>query len=95
MKRLLRKLFHEESSVPVSGLSAPLPASVSVSKTPQDQPAETQKPVAEPSPQSSTRDSLAAQKPVSMSPEQIPELELPSLVQHQSETSPRNTPVRA
>jgi len=34
-----------------------------------------------------------------MSPEQIPvavpELELPSPVQHQSETIPRNTPIRA
>lgn len=89
----------EEASVPVSGLSTPLPPSVSVSKTTQHQPAETQKPVAEPVPQSSTRDSLAAQEPVSRSPEQIPvvvpEVEIPSPLQHQSETSPRNTPIRA
>ena len=87
----------EESSVPVSGSSTP--PSVAVSKTTQDQPAETQKPVAEPIPQSSTPDAPAAQEPVPMSPEQIPvavpELELLSPVQHQSETSPRNTPMKA
>lgn len=98
----------EESSAPLSGLSTPPtvsgsstppPPSVGVSMTTQDQPTETQKPTAEPILQSSTRDSLAAQEPVSMSPEQIPvavpELELPSLVQHPSETSPRNMPIRA
>lgn len=89
------------SSVPLSGLSTPPtvsgsstppPPSVGVSMTTQDQPTETQKPTAEPILQSSTRDSLAAQEPVSMSPEQIPvavpELELPSPVQHPSESSP-------
>ena len=98
----------EESSVAVSGSStsptvsgsSTLPSpNVTVSKTIQDQPAETQKPAAKPIPKSSTRDSLAAQEPVSMSPEQIPvavpELELPSPVQHQSETSPRKTLIRA
>lgn len=76
----------------------PPPPSVSVSKTTQEQTADTQKPVAEPIPQSPTRDSLVAQEPVSMFPEQIPdavpELELPSHVQYQSETISRNTPIR-
>ena len=83
----------------VSGSSTLPSPSVAVSKTTQDQPAETRKPVAEPIPQSSTGDSLSAQEPVSVSPEQlpvaVPELERPSLVQHPSETSPRNTPIRA
>ena len=78
----------EESSVPVSGSSSPPPPSVTVSTTTQDQSAETQKPVADTIPQSSTPDAPAAQEPVPMSPEQIPvtvpELELPSPVQHQS-----------
>ena len=79
--------------------SSTLPSpSVAVSKTTQDQPAETWKPVAEPIPQSSTGDSLSAQEPVSVSPEQlpvaVPELERPSPVQHPSETSPRNTPIK-
>ena len=77
----------------VSGSSTLPSPSVAVSTTTQDQPAETQKPVAEPIPQPSARDSLAAQEPVSMSPGQllvpVPELELPSPVQHQSETSPK------
>ena len=67
--------------------------------TTQGQPTETQKPVAEPIPQSSTPDVPAAEEPVPWSPEQIPvaipELEPPSLVPHQSETSPRNTPLKA
>ena len=56
----------EESSVPVSGSNTPPPPpSVTVSKTTQDQPAETQKPVAEPIPQPSTPDAPAAQEPCS------------------------------
>ena len=90
----------EESSIPVSRLSTPPPPpSVTASKTTQDQPAVTQKPVAEPIPQSTISDAPVAEEPVPMSPEQIPvavpELEPPSPVQHQSETSPRNTPVKA
>ena len=89
----------EESSVPVSGSSTPPSPRVTVSKTTQGQPNETLKPVAEPIPQSSTPDAPAAQEPVPMSPEQIPvavpELEPPSPVQLESETSPRNTPVKA
>ena len=77
---------------PLSTLSSTTPPrSVSDAKTTEEQPAETQKPVAEPIPQSSTGDSLVAQEPVytCMSPEQIPvavpELELPSQVQHHLE----------
>lgn len=57
----------QESSVSASGTSTPSttplppPPSVGVSKTTQDQTAETQKPVAEPIPQFSLRDSLVAQ----------------------------------
>lgn len=57
----------QESSVSVSGTSTPSttplppPPSVGVSKTTQNQTAETQKPVAEPIPQFSLRDSLVAQ----------------------------------
>ena len=87
------------TSSKVSGSSTLPSPSVAVSKTTLDQPAETRKPVAEPIPHSSTGDSLSAQEPVSVSPEQfpvaVPELERPSPVQHPSETSPRNTPIRA
>ena len=99
MKRLFEEVVPEESSVPVSGLSTPPSPSVNVSKSTQGQPTETQKHVAEPISQSSTPDAPAAEEPVPMSPEQIPvavpELEPPSPVQYQSETSPRNTPVKA
>ena len=89
------------SSTPpkVSRSATQPPPIVTVSKTTKDQPAVTQKPVAEPIPQSSTPDAPAAKEPVPTSPEQIPVavpgLEPPSPVQHQSETSPRNMPMRA
>jgi len=59
-----KEVVPEESSVPMSGSSTPPPPSVTVSKTTEDQPAETQKPVAGPIPQSSTPDPPAAQEPV-------------------------------
>ena len=64
-----KEAFEEEvpegSSVPVSGSSTPpLPPSVTVSKTTQGQPTETQKPVAVPNPQSSSLDAPAPQEPV-------------------------------
>ena len=60
---------------------------------------ETNRPVTEPIPQSGTRDSLAAQEPVSVSPERIPvtdsELSVASQMQLVNETIPRSKPVRA
>ena len=87
-------------AVPVSVPSTPLPSpSTSVPATTLEQPAEIPDPVAYPVPESPTRKSSAAPEPVSKSPVKIPvavsETEPPPLIQHQSETVPRNSPVRA
>ena len=87
-------------AVPVSVPSTPSPSpSTSVPATTLEQPAEIPDPVAYPVPESPTRKSSAAPEPVSKSPVKIPvavsETEPPPLIQHQSETVPRNSPVRA
>ena len=94
----------EESSVPMA-----VPASVpstpptsprtSVSESPVEQTAQTPNSVAEPVPESPTRNLPAAQEPVPKSPTQSPvaasESEPPPQTQHQSETFSGNSPMRA
>ena len=87
-------------AVPVSVPSTPSPSpSTSVPATTLEQPAEIPDPVAYPVPESPSRKSSAALEPVSKSPVKIPvavsETEPPPLIQHQSETGPRNSPMRA
>ncbi|KAL9976939.1 hypothetical protein ACROYT_G014286 [Oculina patagonica] len=85
---------------PVAVPRTPLPSpSTSVPATTLEQPAEIPDPIAHPVPESPTRQSPAAPEIVSKSPVKIPvavsEAEPPSPMQHQSETVPRNSPVRA
>ena len=87
-------------AVPESVPSTPSPSpSTSVPATTLEQPAEIRDPVAYPIPESPTRKSSATPEPVSKSPVKIPvavsETEPPPLIQHQSETVPRSSPVRA
>ncbi len=87
-----------QMAVPVSVPSTPSPSpSTSVPATTLEQPAQIPDPVADPVPESPTRQSPAAPEPVS--PVKIPvavaETGPPPPMQHQSETVPRNSPVRA
>jgi len=87
-------------AVPVSVPSTPLPSpSTSVPVTTLEQPDQIPDPVADPVPESPTRKFSVAPEPVSKSPVKIPvavsDTEPPPQIQHQSETVPKNLPVKA
>ena len=97
------KVVPEESSVPVAvpvsvSRTPPRALSASVSESPLEIPAQTPNPVAEPVPEYRTRNTPAAQEPVPKSLTQIPvavsESEPPPQMPHQSETVPRDSPIR-
>jgi len=87
-------------AVPVSVPTTPLPSpSTSVPAITLEQPDQIPDPVADPVPKSPTRKFSVAQELVSTSPVKIPvavsDTESPPQIQHQSETVPRNSPVKA